>query len=299
MAKLKKEPIVKDDLVEYLEEYSDFSFELKVLNSLIDMEFSCEHGGTYTDPITKKTREFDIRATRVFNKRFLRLAVECKNLRPNFPLLISCLPRRQEEAFHEILFSVNPREFSLTNHNDISGLMMPQERSKNIRLKDNYSLYKPNQEVGKSCSQVGRDNNDNIYTGDTGIYEKWSQALSSADDLTYLACTDGEERTGDVAMSLVFPVLVVPDNMLWVTHYDLEGRRVKDPERVDRCSYYIYLTYSHIGMMGEELNISHLEFVTYSGLKTFINNLVGDEENIQNSFPYEHIIERIKENKNG
>jgi hypothetical protein len=80
MAKLKTDPIKADDLIAYLDDYSDFSFEIQVLNALIASEFTCEHGGTYDDPVTNKPREFDIRATRNFEKHLLRLAVECKNL---------------------------------------------------------------------------------------------------------------------------------------------------------------------------------------------------------------------------
>lgn len=72
MARLKSDPITKADLDEYLENYSDFSFEVRILNTLIDLGFSCEHRGSYTDPATKKLREFDIRATKELNKRFLR-----------------------------------------------------------------------------------------------------------------------------------------------------------------------------------------------------------------------------------
>jgi hypothetical protein len=32
----------------------------------------------------------------------VRLAVECKNIGVNFPLLISCIPRHADESFHEV-----------------------------------------------------------------------------------------------------------------------------------------------------------------------------------------------------
>src|SRR5581483_9086534 len=109
MAKLKAYPIIQADLIEFLNDQSDFAFEVQILHALINREFSCEHGGTYVDPATEKPREFDIRATKRFRKCFARLAVECKNLCPNYPVLISCLPRRSEEAFHEVVYSVNPK----------------------------------------------------------------------------------------------------------------------------------------------------------------------------------------------
>jgi hypothetical protein len=89
MAKYKTVPITQADLIEFLNDQSDFSFEIKVLQALIESGFSCEHGGTYNDANINIPRQFDIRATKIFGKYFIRLAVECKNLRENFPLLIS------------------------------------------------------------------------------------------------------------------------------------------------------------------------------------------------------------------
>ena len=61
--KLKPAPVTLKDLNEYLSEStSDFSFELEVLKELRSHHLKCEHGGHYEDPVTKKSREFDIRA---------------------------------------------------------------------------------------------------------------------------------------------------------------------------------------------------------------------------------------------
>lgn len=62
VAKLKSDSIKEEDIKEYMNNYSDFSFELKVLSRLNSLGFSCQHGGVYKDPITEKIREFDIRA---------------------------------------------------------------------------------------------------------------------------------------------------------------------------------------------------------------------------------------------
>ena len=288
MAKLKTTAIGPTDLIEYLNDYSDFSFEIEVLKLLVDAGFECEHGGSYKDPVTKKTREFDVRATKSFDKRFLRLAVECKNLRANFPLLVSCVPRTSDEAFHEICLSVDPDKHHLETPPDVyCRAMLP--RSKNVRLIDEHTIYKKLEPVGKSCAQIGRNSNGEIVANDSDVYEKWSQALSSADDLTYLACTDGEDRTGDLAISLVFPLLVVPNGRLWVTEYDAKGHRKHNPHMVDRCSYFVNLSYYHHGAMtGDELIISHLEFVTLDGLMQFVDDLTGDEEKLGKSFPVQH-----------
>lgn len=295
MAKLNSDAITQLDLVEYLDGHSDFSFEIKTLNALIGVGFICEHAGTYVDPATQLPREFDIRATLQMGKRFLRLAVECKNLRPNYPLLVSCLPRRAEEAFHELSYSVNPD----TNPFEVpSGFVAPFmiPHSKSVRLTDAGSLYPVGEPVGKSCDQVGRPSQgDGFVSGHSDVYAKWSQALSSADYLTRLAHSDGRDRTGDVAMSLVFPLVVVPDGRLWQTVYDANGNRISDPKPIDRCSYFVNRTYScPVLAAGGKLVISHLEFVTSNGLLKYMDDLCGDDAKIEALFPIQQVCELVK-----
>lgn len=294
MTKLRPDPIARPDLLEYLDGHSDFSFEIKTLNTLIGLGFDCEHAGTYDDPATRKPREYDIRATRRMGNRFLRLAVECKNLRPNYPLLVSCLPRHPEEAFYEVSFSVNPETNAMEVPSGPAALAMIP-RSKNLRLVGRDSLYPAGDPVGKSLAQVGRSNHDDgIVSGDSDVYAKWSQALSSADDLTYLACSDGEDRTGNIALSLVFPLVVVPDGRLWRTVYDANGSRSSEPHAVDRCSYFVNRVYFHRSPAGgDTLVISHLEFVTSNGLLRFVDDLCGDDARIDASFPIQQIAERV------
>lgn len=42
------------DIKEYLDNYSDFNFEMKVLKEIKRKNFDCAHSGTYEDPISKK-----------------------------------------------------------------------------------------------------------------------------------------------------------------------------------------------------------------------------------------------------
>lgn len=294
MATLRKDTTIgESDLLEYLNDYSDFAFELRVLNELSQAGFSCEHGGCYTDPHTKKPREFDIRATKEKGVRFLRLAVECKNLRPHYPLLISCVPRREDEAFHEIVISVDPDKLLLEEPPE-PRIRARMARSKNVRMTGAKSLYRAGQPVGKSCAQVGRAVSGDILAGDAEVFDKWSQALSSADDLTYLACSDGEDRIGYAALSLVLPILVVPKGQLWMAEHDSLGNRLTSPRVVDRCSYFVDRRYFHAGgFTSDELTISHLEFVTIDGLLALIDELIGDGEKLAASFPWDDVVDAI------
>ena len=104
MAKLKDCPISAEDLAEFARDDSNFAFEMQVLAQLLTSGFSCVHSGTYRDPVTSKMRQFDIRASMDRDRGTLSLAVECKNLRPNSPLLLSTVPRTDAEAFHDLYF---------------------------------------------------------------------------------------------------------------------------------------------------------------------------------------------------
>jgi hypothetical protein len=55
-----------------------------VLKELTDLRLMCQHGETYEDPITKKSREFDIRALMYGAESvYIHLSLECKNIRNN------------------------------------------------------------------------------------------------------------------------------------------------------------------------------------------------------------------------
>lgn len=102
--KLIPNPITETDIEEYLNDFADFSFELRVLKELSGLSLRCEHGGTYDDPVTGKSREFDIRALYQEGAIRVHLSVECKNLHPNFPLVMHCLRRKQNEAYNEWIY---------------------------------------------------------------------------------------------------------------------------------------------------------------------------------------------------
>jgi hypothetical protein len=118
MRKQPSKPVALEeaDLINFLDTQSDFAFELKTLKILNENGFCCEHGGTYHDPVTRKPRQFDIRATKVWQDLCMQLAVECKNLSDSSPLLILCVPRSPAEAFHEVVSPFKAKAF----HKDAS-----------------------------------------------------------------------------------------------------------------------------------------------------------------------------------
>lgn len=286
MAKLKTDPIVQSDLLEYLSAYSDFSFELAVLKMLRECGLECEHGGHYEDPVTNKSREFDIRARKTINQYRIRMAIECKNIRDNFPILISCVPRHEQESYHQIALVSEPQ-----SDPTMIALSIHQSRARTLSIRDQHSLYKVLEPVGKSTVQVGRGTDNTISANDSELYEKWGQCLSSVKELIDSVYWDGGRKDQEKAyQSAVFPFVVVPNGRLWIVSYDEDGNRISDPTPTDRCSCFIDKDYE----MGTQLAkarmwLSHVEIVTYDGMRSFVENYVTTEEGMASVFPKEGI----------
>ena len=254
--KLKPAPIVVADLNEYLATDSDFAFELGIVRRIAQMGLGPSHGGTYVDPHSNKTREFDIRVTIRPDRAppylawsvAVHLAIECKHIRPNYPLLIECAPRAQNEAFHQIMMEWGQR---------------PEATS--CASNTPYRLGEP---VGKSLAQIGRSLSSDLTSSSKDTYDKWSQALTSLNQLASSGAARG------MAMAMLLPVVVVPDERLWAVHYDASGSVTAGPHQVDRISYYVDEDYSWRSH-GETISykVTHLEFVTVQGLSNLLNQL--------------------------
>src|SRR5260370_14741417 len=110
---------------------------MRVLSEFTRLGFECAHSGTYQDPVTQRVRQYDIRAIKKRNACDLTLAVECKNVRENYPMLVTAVPRRRTEAFHEVIIIHAQRG----NETEIRKVGIP-------------SLYKANDMAGKVVTQV-------------------------------------------------------------------------------------------------------------------------------------------------
>lgn len=291
MARLKPKATTKEDFLDYLSGYSDFSFELSVLKTLVEHDVLCNHGGCYIDPVTNKSREFDIRATKTIDKYRVRMSIECKNTRDNFPILVSCVPRREEESYHQVAL-VSDRNTSIRHFAPSA----PRSRALILPIRGAQSLYKSGGAVGKSTVQVGRALDGSITTNDSDLYEKWGQSLSSLHDMTRDIHQDGGLGDPlDAYASTAFPFVVVPDGRLWMTSYDLNGLRISDPTQVDRCSCFIGKRY----WLGNEtdrasLLISHLEIITLKGLSAFVEAHLMSIEGIERIFPQDGLKDALE-----
>lgn len=279
MAKLREEPIKKEDIKEYLDSYSDFSFEVSILQKLCSQGFKCDHSGTYVDPISSKVREFDIRARKqLFIDSNLEVnisfSIECKNLRPNFPLLIHCMPRQKSESWLDLIRANKGTLLSVTS-----------DRNECPYIMDGW--------VGKSCDQIGRryGNDNEIIGNDADVFGKISQAISSSCDLLKEACHYAERRTQTI--SLVVPILVVPDNMLWRVLYSHTGEISSEPCRIENVEYYINKEWilEDISYGCFPCRVSHIDIVQSSNLEEAIKKYT--EMLLLDRFYIENKLKRI------
>lgn len=285
MAKLKTDPILVRDLNEYLSGQDDFRLEISVFKSFKSRNLEVLHGGTYEDPVTKLARQFDIRGTVKKNGLSVHLAIECKNLKESFPLLVSTLPRTDEESFHEVVYS-HPTTYS----------NMMGSNSDTIRITTPNSIYKNEMPCGKSTTQVGRGQNNDLVTGDGEIYGKWSQAVSSAYDLVSDSNNDFEKNEHGIALSIIIPILVVNDGVLWEANYDEKGDLAGDPKQVSSCEVYLGKNL-WTGPMGVEYTLSHLHINTLSSFENFLERLTTDDDYWSTLFPIEQIQEQLDDKK--
>jgi hypothetical protein len=264
--------IEKSDLEEFIKTQDDFALELYVYSSARNLGFAATHAGSYSDPITGKTRQFDVRASRSCGQDLhVYLAIESKCLRPSFPLLISQIPRIRSESFQGVMQTEGNK---LTPEGEVR-VMGPRV----LRLDGVSSIYPPNQYVGKAVVQVGYNEVGRFVTKDSEVYDKWGQAIASANDLIRTASTF--RVASDMAQrSVVLPVLVVPDGTLWVANYSDNGTLQEGPVQTDQVQFYIGVSQTFVPNPDYLFPVSHLHVVTKSGLNAFLDSFLDGGANL-------------------
>jgi hypothetical protein len=249
MAKLQPTPITAKDLDDFTANNSDFDFEMNVLALLQNAGLQCRHAGTYRDPVTDKIRQFDMRAFLHNGEYTLAMAVECKNFRPNNPLLISAMPRSQEEGFHNVLYYRERQTYTDFSVLSINGTS---------------SAYKPGEMVGKKTDQVGRETNGDLVSNDEITFDKISQAINSCQGLI----EELSKKMSAPPKRVIVPVLIVSSGSLWEVDYDSTGSIATRPHQVQRGTLFLDNTWNSVSPYGHELSyrLSHLEIVTLDGL---------------------------------
>ena len=233
MAKIRDQPITSAEIEKYLNSQDDFALEMQVYSLASSLEYQVSHGGTYEDPITKKPRQYDIRAFVERNERRVDLAIECKSLKQSYPLVVSRIPRIRSESYHQLVCSLDRDGGPLRLYSD-----SPSETLR-IENRSGRPVYAEGELVGKSTTQVGLSDKGDFISGDTEAYDKWSQALSSLAELAGDACRYKEKSDSRFYLTMLFPILVIPDGTLWVADYDTSGRLVSQPHSVDETTLFM------------------------------------------------------------
>lgn len=250
--KFKEDKISKNDIIEYINNESSFAFERKVMSMVIQKGFNVDYSGTYIDPITSKPREFDIRASMIYDYPRCGLSIECKNIKESYPVVISTLPRLPRESWHSVYY--------INTHEHGSPTISIQVHGNNKRQ----SFYTPGEPVGKQIVQIGKNTDGNFSSSSSELYSKWEQAFSSLHELGLNIFLKQKKSIG-----ILIPIVVVPDNTLWTANFDMLGTRISDPTQVERCSFYMKRSIDIHEF--QKYDVSHLEFFTFSGLYKFLD----------------------------
>jgi hypothetical protein len=265
--------LTQADIVEYLSTADDFAFEREVYHVAKGLRFDVEHGAVYRDPVTEKYRQFDIRASATLGHDRISLAIECKGLKPDFPLLVSCVPRESREAHHQVLFA-----------SDVMGEGSSFTRVKPVHRGQQPCIYPANEGVGKSMRQVRRERRGNMASGDD-VFDKWMQALASLTELIEIGASQLRIGARQSLRQIAFlPVLVVSDEMLWVADYSSRGDLLREPFRVSDITYYLGRKYplarEHISF-----TVTHLHITTRTRIRAWLEEIANGGGIWQELFP--------------
>lgn len=136
------------------------------------------------------------------------------------------------------------------------------------------AFYPPGEFVGKNLVQITSKCGGLERLPDADIYERWSQALSSAVDLARWACSSAKELAVADAFTAILPVVVVPDDRLWKVFYDDNGNISADPSHANECDLYVGREIE-VGppVPPQTFTFSHVHFFTLTGFASFLSKM--------------------------
>jgi hypothetical protein len=143
-----------------------------------------------------------------------------------------------------------------------------------IRSNERMPLYRADTPVGKKTVQVGReegkreDDRKPFIASDGETFDKWSQALSSANDSVQVTRQHRGENGSGNFYSLILPILVVSDDTLWVVDYSNTGN--SPPQKVQETTLFVDRTYK---LQQGVLKVTHLHIFTRSGFIDFVGQV--------------------------
>ena len=194
-------------------------------------------------------------------------------LETKLPAGCSCMPRRRQESYHEVIINCPPTAIDLKGGNRI---IVKGHQASSIRLDTAPFYYPPCQQVGKATTQLGRlAKESGFMDGDAQVYDRWAQAIASTHDLVVKAGTANTLYNTPYFFSATIPVMVVPDGTLWVANHTDNGVLTKPFKQVREVSYFVGKEYSVVGECNYKHTISHLHIYTLDAFTAFINTIIG------------------------
>jgi hypothetical protein len=204
------------------------------------------------------------------NKR-IDLTIECKSIDPTYPLLVQRVPRPGNESFHQIMLSRG----STTAYGNLSE---PQGWiGASLYKIVGTHLYDSQQLVGKSLKRVKLTENGFSAT-DSDIYEKYTQALTSMDELVQSAAVEMRPERAQIFSRAFLPIVLVSDGALWVADYSASGELNGDPRpETDETTFYLGWNYELHNVFDlihpATFTISHLHIMPRSRLPKFLEEI--------------------------
>jgi len=256
--------ITADHIADYLSTRDDFDLELSTYRMLREHAWDAQLGGMYPDPLQPKHRQYDVRAHRVIWPKLhceMRLAVECKNLTAEFPLVVSRVPCPVEESQHCVIRTWLRRETG-----DFIFEIAESDPNK-------YQLCPVGTPIGKSLTQIKLDGK-RLVASDSETYDKWMQAVASAAKLAELGAKRQEPDTA--VFTFVMPVLLVADKTLWVVDYSEKGERAAAVQ-ADETLYFVDRSHDIAHRYGpRNYRMRHLFIYTQTGFARMLKNYTSD-----------------------
>jgi hypothetical protein len=302
---------ITSEIIAGLARNDDFGFEMRVGRELRqNPRANVRHGESYVDPRSGKEREFDFQFVFTHEWRRIQLAIECKNLFPDSPAVVCGHKRISAESFHEIVFAGNGQ---LKNKNQREGIQTGTV-SEVVRIGPESDLY-PTRDparnfVGKSVFRPKPPASDKPYTGLHKLplggysvmrdddYDRWNQAAGSAGALALNTFEHGKNT--DVAAgvaTMTLPVFAVPDETLWQLEFSDEGEIAAAPQRADHITVYrdirIRRTKNYGTPFYRTITMSHVHFVTLSGLRIWLAAIENNESPYWDTILPEHAIQEV------
>jgi hypothetical protein len=267
-------PVSPSDIRNVVTKEDDFGHELRVGRVIRgSAAIQVEHGGTYTDPVTQKPRQFDYRCCLRKGSEILFLAVECKNLSPAVPLVVCGIKRQEIEAFHDIIQS--RLGFFTRGSSVVSGASSVTRRAS----REN-AFYPSGNFTGKSLVRIQTDKTPMVRSQDSDVYDKWAQAISSAVELAKSACDCAKKFGQPTLLASVIPLVVLPDGLLWKVEYDDNGNVPNDPTQITGCEIFVGRQIEAGGEKGTPFfhwfTFSHVHFFTVTGFGSFLSAITGE-----------------------